>query len=452
MVFRNFRLNCIIRLVLIAATMLLFFHLIYRTHLFATLFIVGLLVVLQLVLLFRFIEKTNQTLTRFLQSIRYSDFSQPFASKVKGRSFEYLSAAFKEVTSEFQRVRTEKEEHFRYIQTIVQHVGVGLISYKTNGEVALVNNAAKRLLKVPDLRKIQQLESLSKDLVDRLLRIKPGEKKQVKLEEDGRLLQLSIYATGFILHQQRYILVSLQNIQSELEEKEMESWQTLIRTLTHEIMNSIAPISSLASTARTLLTEDGGDSGHRDDETVSDVVDAVKTIEKRSVSLMNFLEDYRKLTRVPSPNYEVFQVKGLLERIQTLMKDDLARNSIVCRMEVDPETLELTADPVLMEQVLINLCKNAVEALENTPNPTIQLIAKTDGKGNPVLQIIDNGPGIKADVLEKIFIPFFTTKKEGSGIGLSLSKQIMRLHGGTLSVSSNPGARLDEVTVFTLRF
>jgi nitrogen fixation/metabolism regulation signal transduction histidine kinase len=286
-------------------------------------------------------------------------------------------------------------------------------------------------------------------LVNKLLNLKPGEKTLIKLQDNENILQLSIYAAGFTLHQQGLTLISLQNIQSELEEKEMEAWQNLIRVLTHEIMNSVAPISSLSSTANELLT---GDSNNKNQdlrtEVIKDVSVAVKTIERRSKGLMNFVDNYRKLTHIPKPDFEIFQVKTLFDRVKNLMKDQFEQKSINFKMQIDPESLELTADPILIEQVLINLCKNSVEAILEKNNPSIALLGKTDGRGNPVIQVIDNGEGIRGDVVGKIFIPFFTTKKEGSGIGLSLSKQIMRSHGGTLSVSSKP----DVETVFSLRF
>ena len=447
MVYRSFRINCTVRLLLICTNIFLFFYLAFRTNLFATIFIIGLLVVFQIYILFRYIEKTNLDLTRFLESIRYSDFAQPFSGRVKGSKFDELNSAFSEVISAFQRTRTEKEEHFRYLQTVVQHIGVGLIAFKSDGEVELINNAAKRLLNLSHLRMISQLTIISPDLSEMLMHIKPGEKQQLKVEIGSNALLLSVYATGFILRQQKYTLASLQNIQTELEEKEMESWQNLIRVLTHEIMNSITPISSLASTATALMAPKDGESD-LSEENSEDILNALQTIQKRSTALMNFVDDYRKLTRIPKPNFELFPIRELFERIGRLLKEQLTRGSVCLEMKIDPESLELTADPGLIEQVLINLCKNSIEAMHATSSPLIKLIAMTDGSGNPLIQVIDNGPGIKADVLENIFIPFFTTKKEGSGIGLSLSRQIMRLHRGTLSVTSTPNIE----TTFSLRF
>jgi nitrogen fixation/metabolism regulation signal transduction histidine kinase len=449
MVYKRFNINCIIRVLAIAASIYLFFYLLFQTSLYVTTLIVALLSIYQIYALLQFTQKTNRDLARFFNAIRYSDFSQSFTSSLRDSAFEELNTAFNEVIKEFQHAKMEKEEQYRYLQTVVQHVGIGLIAYKKEGEVELINNAARRLLQVSNLRNLYDLEPDKTELVNKLLNLKPGDKILVNLQDNENILQLSIYAAGFTLHQQGLTLISLQNIQSELEEKEMEAWQNLIRVLTHEIMNSVAPISSLASTANQLLNSDF-DSENQDlkTEVIKDVSVAVKTIEKRSKGLMNFVDNYRKLTRIPEPDFEIFQVKTLFDRVRNLMKDQFEQKSINFRMQIDPETLELTADPTLIEQVLINLCKNSVEAVLEKANPSITLLGKTDGQGSPVIQVIDNGKGINEDVVGKIFIPFFTTKKEGSGIGLSLSKQIMRLHGGNLSVSSKP----DVETVFSLRF
>ncbi|UCH20347.1 MAG: hypothetical protein JSU83_17590 [Deltaproteobacteria bacterium] len=271
----------------------------------------------------------------------------------------------------------------------------------------------------------------------------------VKLQQGDDLLQLSIYATGFILRKQQLMLVAMQNIQNELEEKEMKSWQNLIRVLTHEIMNSITPIASLSSTAYGLLKNNQEcEAPESMNEIIGDVRDAVNTIEKRSKGLLDFIENYRKLTRIPKPDFRIVQVKDLFERVGNLMKDQLEHQAIDFTIQVDPESLEITADWALIEQVLINMCKNSVEAVQGIRNPKIALTAGTDGLGNPVIKVIDNGKGISEEVAEKIFIPFFTTKPQGSGIGLSLSRQIMRLHKGTLSVTSKPGVE----TTFVLRF
>ena len=451
MVFKNFRLVSTIRVVLLGATIFLFIILILRTSLYAVTFITGLLIPYQLFWLIRYVEKTNKDLNRFLDAIRYEDFSQSFSGPSLGASFDEVKAAFNEVLEKFKQTRSEKEQHFRYLQTVVQHVGIGLLTFQPDGEIELINTTAKRLLKVIRLKNIDQLTALSPELVTCLKKIKSGEKALVKVEDEKELLHLAIYATEFRLRDQKYMLVSIQNIQSELEEKEMEAWQNLIRVLTHEIMNSVTPISSLASTVNSLLgmdTEPGLGEQQISNETIEDVRGAVQTIEKRSKGLLYFVESYRKLTRIPRPNFQIFEVATLFDRVEQLMNVHIANTNIVFKISVEPQSLELTADPELIEQVLINLLLNAFAAVKEQSDPEIELLSRIDERGRVIVQVIDNGPGIIKEVQDKIFIPFFTTKKEGSGIGLSLSRQILRLHRGTISVQSTPGSR----TVFTLRF
>ncbi len=457
MVYKNFRINCLARVALLGATIYLFFYLLFQTHWYATLFIIGCIAFYQIYALIHYVDKTNRDLTRFLQSIKQSDFSQTFTGGGLGSSFDALNAAFAEVTDEFRRTRAEKEEHYRYLQTVVQHVGIGLISFQQNGEVQLINTAAKRLLKVgatgrsPLLKNIRSLESFSKPLVDTLLRLRPGEKALVRVEDHNESVQLAVYATEFKLRNQKLTLVSIQNIQSELEEKEMEAWQNLIRVLTHEIMNSVTPIASLTATVNDLLTPPSGNQEpvkETSAETMDDVRGALQTIQKRSEGLLHFVEAYRKLTRIPKPQFQIFPVTELFARVGQLMRAQIADKAIRFCSNVDPESLELTADPELIEQVLINLLLNAIQAVEDQVDARIELAARMDERGRIIIQVADNGPGIIEEALEKVFIPFFTTKPGGSGIGLSLSRQIMRLHRGTISVHSQPNVE----TIFTLRF
>ncbi|MCJ7681022.1 MAG: ATP-binding protein, partial [Candidatus Aminicenantes bacterium] len=349
------------------------------------------------------------------------------------------------------KARAEKEEHYRYLQTVVQHVAIGLIAFTPDGNVELINNAAKRLLNLPRLKNIQLLRSKSEDLVEALQRLKPRESALVKVEDDDELLQLSLYATEFKLGSRQFSLVSLQNIQSELEEKEIEAWQKLIRVLTHEIMNSITPISSLASTINDLLSDIPSSERPGSDEereNLLDIKQAAGTIQNRSRGLLHFVDAYRNLTLIPKPNMQMISVRELFSRIERLMASNIKEKAIAFTSTIDPAELELTADTELIEQVLINLLLNALQAVENIPRPVIELRSQLDSRGRIQIQIVDNGPGISKENLEEIFIPFFSTKEGGSGIGLSLSRQIMRQHGGTISVNAIPG----KATVFTLRF
>ena len=449
MVHRRFLIQSIARVVLLSGTVWLLFYLFLGTEFRAAGILVAFAALFQVASLARYVTRTNRDLAQLLASIRYSDFSSTFTGAPAGSGFEELTAALNEVMAEFRSTRLEKEEHFRFLQTVVDHVGVGLLAFQADGSVELVNNAARRMLKISHLRRLGELEAVSPKLAQALSGLSPGENRLVKFARDDGLLQLSIHATGFVLRKKPLLLVAMQDIQNELEEKEMASWQNLIRVLTHEIMNSIAPIASLASTANGLLASECA-AGEADDrsERIRDVCDAVETIEKRSRGLIGFIEKYRELTRIPRPQFQIVRVGDLVARVESLMREPLSRKDVEFRTCVEPQSLEITADPALIEQVLINLCKNAIEAVNAQEKPRIDLAAEIDHRGVPVIKVIDNGRGIPEDVAERIFIPFFTTKAGGSGIGLSLSRQIMRLHKGTLSLRSAPGGE----TVFTLKF
>jgi two-component system nitrogen regulation sensor histidine kinase NtrY len=451
MVFRSFRINCVLRIIALSATIGLFFWLLSRTRQYAAMFIVGLIILYEIYALIVYVDRTNRELARFFESIKYEDFSQSFSTAKKGGSFAPLLRALSEVTDAFRKTRAEKEEHYHYLQTVVQHVGVGLIVFQPDGDVELINNAAKKLLRVPYLKNIRSLESMNKKLVTTLLSLKPRDRALVKIEGEEEILQLMLYATEFRLGGRVFTLVSLQNIRSEIESTEIEAWQKLIRVLTHEIMNSITPISSLASTINGLIREMGmslSGADKADSEQIEDIIRALQTIQKRSDGLLHFVDAYRNLTLLPAPKFQIFALRELLARAAKIMEANIKNKNIRFELTIEPETLELIADPELIEQVLINLQLNALQAVEGQPEARIRLSARLDSRGRVLVQVSDNGPGIPEENLEKIFIPFFSTKEGGSGIGLSLSRQIMRLHNGTISVSSRPG----EETVFTLRF
>ena len=234
MVLRRFYINCLFRVLILSATLCLLAYTLSKTDFIAAAIFIGLVAAYQIYALIKFVTKTNKDLNRFLLSIKHSDFSQSYANNLRGAGFDELSAAFSEVSKEFQRAKLEKEEHFRFLQTIIDHVGIALVAYDSEGEIELLNNAAKKLLKIPRLRNIKELESVSRRLAEKLANISAGDKDLVKLQQGDDLLQLSVYATGFILRRQQLTLVAMQNIQHELEEREMTSWQNLIRVLTHE--------------------------------------------------------------------------------------------------------------------------------------------------------------------------------------------------------------------------
>jgi len=410
----------------------------------------GSMVLYQIFSLVRYIEKTNYYLVRFFEAVQYEDFSQSFSGLGLGKSFNELTKSFKDVLEKFQQARMEKEEHFHRLQIVLNHIGTGLLSFQENGHIDLINNAAKRLFHRPHMRNIKDLSALSEKLVTTLMKLKPGDKTLIQIHDKEDVLNLSIYSTEFILSKKCYKLISVQNIHHELEEKEMEAWQNLIKVLTHEIMNSVTPISSLAATVNSMLIQQSQKISKEKDKIFStaDIQAAVQTIKKRSEGLVQFVESYRKLTRIPKPDIQIISISSLFKRIQQLMGSELRKNKIQLITQINPMSLELTADSALLEQILINLIMNSMDALRITKKPKITLNAQLDDRSRTIIQVIDNGPGIDPNVQDRIFIPFFTTKKKGTGIGLSLCRQIMRMHYGSLSVRSD----ISQKTVFTLRF
>jgi two-component system nitrogen regulation sensor histidine kinase NtrY len=449
--FKNYRLNIIFRVIFLAVSIGLVAYYV-TVNKFIVPVILTAIVVFEITSLIRYLDKTNRELTSFLESIRFSEFTRSFQIESMGGTFNELNRAFNEVMHDFQKVRAEKEESFHYLQTIVQNIDVSVIAYSGDGNIELINKTAKKLFQLASIKNIKSLESLSPELVATLLGIKPGENKLVKVQYDDDFLQLAIYASTIKVKDKLIYLVTIKDIQNVLEEQETEAWQKLIRVLTHEIMNSITPIASLSSTLDLMLkgmvAEGNGEELLIDKESVSEIQEALQTINKRSTGLLHFVNTYRNLTRIPKPNFKQCSVKELFTNIEKLMEEEIKRYGFDFVVRVEPADLEFTADDQLIEQVLINLLKNSLHALIGRPSGKIQLLGFLNKRGRVTLQVVDNGTGILKDVLDKIFIPFFTTKPSGSGIGLSLSKQIMRLHNGTISAHSEP----EVETVFTMTF
>jgi two-component system, NtrC family, nitrogen regulation sensor histidine kinase NtrY len=451
MVYNNFRLQIVLRVLLLALTLGLFFYLDFAPMYTGTYFSLGVLALLQTVLLIRYIEKITRQLDRFLDTIRYDDFTETFSSKGQGKPFDRLHTKFNEVIRKFREIRAQKEADFQYFKTIVQHVGTGIITYKKDGEVHLINPAAKRLLNIPQIRNIAALAPTNTAFLEGLKALRSGEKVVLKIQHETGPVQATVNAIDINLRGEEYRLVAVQSIQRELEEKEMEAWHNLVRVLTHEIMNSVTPISSLAATAGDELTDY---LRHPDPcycvpkDELSDIERALQTIQRRSEGLVRFVTDFRNLTTISPPKIKRIEVKEMVQQICLLLKSVMAESSIGLEVDIQPENLQITGDQSLIEQVLINLVKNACQAISDQGTGKVWLLAYQEDNGRTAIEVADNGPGITPEAQEKIFIPFYTTKPTGSGIGLSLSRQIMRMHNGSISVQSELG----EGTTFKLRF
>jgi signal transduction histidine kinase len=448
MVSKTFRTLCLLRIVILGATIGLFCTLILTTSLYLTTAVVLATVVYQIYALMRFVESSNRRLIRFLNAIEHADFSQSFLTGLKGKDFDELNRAFTDVISRFRDVGLEREEYARYLQTVVDHVGIGLLAFREDGQVEFLNPAAKRLLGLSHLRNIEELKETAPAFLETIRAARTGHRDLVKTTLDDEIAQLAIDTTDLVLRKKKLTLVSFQNIRGELDQKEMEAWQNLIRVLTHEIKNSLTPIASLSTTLGDALASPPGESVTVSPERLDDMNEALATIGKRSQGLLRFVEAYRDLTHIPKPEFEVVSVRALFDRLEALTASHLEGKRVSISWSSDPESLQVTGDPRHLEQVLLNLTLNSIQALEGHGEPRITISAKIDERGRTLIQVTDNGPGIVKDALERIFIPFFSTKKEGSGVGLSLSRQIMRLHRGDLTVRSEP----NQETTFTMRF
>jgi two-component system, NtrC family, nitrogen regulation sensor histidine kinase NtrY len=447
--FRSFAIGVIIRVLLLAFTMFAGMYLYFHHYDVVQIVFVTWLVLFQIANLIAYGNTTNRKVTRFLESIRYSDFSSTFTRDSRlGKSFREMNKSFNEVIDAFKKTRAEKEEQMLFLQIMIQHINTGILSFDSRGKIGVINGAAKQLLQIPQFKDINDLGKLSKELLQQVLQLKPGRSFSIKINSD---LHLNVQAASFKMEGTGWTLLSFQNIKSELQKNELQAWQNLTKVLRHEIMNSMTPIASLANSLGTILEEDSVEDAEKlylQKESYLDLCEGLETISKRSSGLVNFVNAYRDYTNIPQPVLVKFDVKSIFEDICTLLKEELSRAEITLIQQVQPEELELLADKELVQMILINLIKNAKEAMEKAENRTIVLKAGLDSQSIPFIQVIDHGEGIVPEALERIFVPFYTTKKTGSGIGLAISRQIMNLHRGKLEVTSLPG----EKTVFTLGF
>jgi Signal transduction histidine kinase involved in nitrogen fixation and metabolism regulation len=386
--------------------------------------------------LFRYVNDTNRRLARFFESVRYSDFAIRFAaSKEKGDSFAEVNRQFNEVLEAFRQTRAEKEANLLFLNTIVQHLSAGILVFDAQSGVLVSNSAAFQLLGVYRLHHLNDLPDRHRAL-SQFVHLLQAKGKMLYQPEAGR--QLAVQGVSVSLQGRAVRLLTLQNIHPELQRKEVDAWRNLTRVLRHEIMNSVTPIVSLVETAQDIVQQD-----LPQNDAAADLAEALEVVAARSRGLVNFVEAYRSFSAVPQPSPQSFLAKNLLDRAVQLTQTENKNAGINLAVFVQPEDLRLNADAGQIEMILLNLLKNAREAFGSSAAPEILLRAGADGKGRPFIEVEDNGPGIPPELLDEIFIPFFTTKTEGTGVGLSISKQIMQLHGGDIRVSTSPsgGAR-----------
>ena len=450
MISKSFRVRAVVRVILIGLAMAALVFSIYQETWYVATGVSAIVTILLIVELFFFIDRSNREFSNLLQALKHQDFSQAYSGKYREKSFLKMEETFREVIKTYRDNRIEKEIHYQYLQFIINHINLAIVCYKEDGNIELFNPAASKLLGIGHAGNIQLFKKLDEKLYKLILKLGSGQKELIKLMINGELMDLSIHATEFKLQGIHFKLISFQNIKSELEEQELESWQKLIRVLTHEIMNSVTPVSSLSTAINEMLQDDKGNRislSNIEKEDADDMYDSLKTIEERSKSLLNFVSSYKNLTRLPHPHFQHIHIKDIFEHVKVLMNKEMEKNNIRFDVNIGAKGMEIYADKDMIQQVLINLIVNAKDALEKRENKKIELISIRN-KEKILIQVKDNGPGIDEENIDKVFVPFFTTKKKGSGIGLSLARQIIRLHKGSIFFQTEKG----QGTTFTLEF
>ena len=403
--------------------------------------------------IYKMIKKAQDEVSEFVESIHYRDFSRNFNVKQAPTELQSLRQGFNEINSTFRIISKESELQYQYLQQILELVETGILSYEIKtGEVIWMNDSFKKMMGIPYLKTIHSLEKRDALLYQDILALKPRDTKTTTITTDKNNVKILLSASAFQTEGKIYKLIAFQNINEVVDETESQAWRKLLSVMTHEIMNSIAPISSLADTLNyrlSALSEQQADNTKLMSQyLLDDLQVGIETIQKRSEGLLRFAETYRNLNKITTLNLKKVYARDLFENLYQLMHPTLEEKNIELEIILKNPDLQLEVDTNLVEQALINLLVNAIEAVKEVENAKIQLSAFISPTNKTILKVADNGSGMSDAVLDKIFIPFFSTRKNGSGIGLSLCKQIMMLHKGQIQVQSTEG----EGTAFSLQF
>ena len=400
---------------------------------------VGLIIVFQILNFIQFINKTNTELSQFIEAVQYRDFSLQFTEKNAPVSVRQLRRAFNQINATFKQLSSEREEQYQYLQKILELVDTGILSYDQEGNVGWINEAFKRMMNVPYLRNISSLEKRDISVYQAVMSLENGDSQLVKINHK----QILLAKTTFLNENIETNLIAFQNVNEAIEDTEAQAYQKLLRVMTHEIMNSVAPIASLAETMETTLRgrKEIRETGEKDLEdkyqiNFDDISLGISTIRKRSENLLKFADTYRQLAKVSMTSFSKFYIRDLFEGVEILLENQIEQKNIEFDVIIKDFELMIEGDMILIEQVLINLVINAIDAVQHQSNPKITLSVFQNSQQQIIIEIRDNGMGMSDELMDKIFVPFFTSKPNGSGIGLSLSKQIMALHKGTITVNS----------------
>ncbi|MFC2097536.1 PAS domain-containing sensor histidine kinase [Bacteroidota bacterium] len=454
MVYNRLYINVFIRVILLTINAVgLGFAFVYLSgDDFFTICIIALILIVQTILFIYSYNRINRDLQAFFVSVKSEDLTLGFKDDGKNNPLNQLHLNFNRVNEMLKKLKLSYETQNQYFKIVTSHASAGLISFYEDGKIEIFNNAAQKLLNISHMGNIKSLRNIDENLPDFLFNLKPSEQKLIRVKIKSEIIALSMNATELIIENKRIKLISLQNIKNELVENEIEAWQKLFRVLTHEIMNSVGPISSTVSTMSDTLKNKEElieeQSVKLSNKVYEKTTRGLDIIGERSEGLLDFVDNFRKFTLFPAPEISKLKVSDLFQNIHDLLEEKLKISNIKLIQEISDPSLILMVDKGLVEQVMINLINNSIAFLKETEKKMINLNAYSDEENRIVIQVIDNGAGVSEENIDQIFVPFFTTKEDGSGIGLSLSRQIMRKHGGTISVKSDPNIE----TVFTLKF
>jgi two-component system nitrogen regulation sensor histidine kinase NtrY len=438
--YSRFQAGILIRLAALAATLAGMTWIILNTGWYVTIMLFAAASVGQIVALLHFANRPAREVARFLDAIAFDDNTAAFSGLSHDPALSSLGAAMTRVLDQLRTGRAQREEQAQYLQSVIAHIPVALVSVDEHGAVQLMNLAARRLFETA-CTEAGQMARYGEVFATSMGSLKPGDAMIVRMERGGGTLQLKAAATGLVLSGVRHRLISLQNIETELTAQELAAWQTVIRVMAHEVMNSLTPISSLAGTAGEIVTDVLAQLPVENPEhaKLTDAREALETMARRSEGLLHFVQNHRRITKRMVVKLDVVPVRRIFVRLQRLLAVELATRNIELTTDVMPETLEVSADIELLDQALINLLRNAMEAMRDGQSGKIALTAVLEAGGHVVIAVADNGPGIPAEQREKIFVPFYTTKRQGSGVGLTLVRQIATVHGGSVAISQTPG-------------
>ncbi len=442
---KNFYLNIVFRTILLAASALVMGWLFFGIRIYMMGGVVVLIFITQIIETINYLNRTNRKIAFFFDAVRNDDSTLHFPVNTGNKSLDDLNESLNKLNELIKTIKFGLQEQEQYFKTILEQVSIGVITINQSGNIFLSNSAARHLLNREQLTHVNQLMQVDKKLFSAIKYLRPGDHKLISFNSSTGTVQLSMKSTAFNTADQNFQLVAIQDIKNEMETKELESWIKLIRVLTHEIMNTIAPITSLSQTISGYFKNLDGKIP--DQKTIGNTVKGLEIINERGIGLISFVENYRQLTRLPQPNKKKIALNPFFENTVTLLQVDPIDNKTQIEWGCKPADLEVVADEKQIAQVLINLIKNAEEALKNQENGKISIKAEINENGRSQISVTDNGAGIPNELLDKIFVPFFSTKENGSGIGLSLSRQIMQMHNGILKVESQP-----QKTTFTITF